>query len=169
MSFKIRNLRHENALEIANNWKNPDIYSFYDMTKDIEDYNEFISPNLRGDGHYEILDNKMNLSGFLTVSEEDEGVLEIGLGMKPELTGNGQGEIFLRDILQYLKSEYDYSSIKLAVVSFNARAIKVYERVGFQIEKTFMMENNGKEYKFVSMRLNNRLNYRKILKNGRQK
>lgn len=42
MELVFRPLTQIHALEIANEWKYDDIYSFYDMTADAEDYKEFI-------------------------------------------------------------------------------------------------------------------------------
>ena len=42
MELVFRPLTQIHALEIANEWKYDDIYSFYDMTADAENYKEFI-------------------------------------------------------------------------------------------------------------------------------
>lgn len=58
MRFVFRPLSQRNALEIANEWKYDGIYSFYDMTADAEDYEEFVDETLRNQNdHYEVLEN----------------------------------------------------------------------------------------------------------------
>lgn len=51
--FEFQRLSQSNALIIANEWKYDGEYSFYDMTADSEDYEEFIDEDLRNaNDHY---------------------------------------------------------------------------------------------------------------------
>jgi len=45
----------------------------------------------------------------------------------------------------------------LAVADFNKRAIKLYEKLGFETSETYLQETNGGQYSFVKMK--------KLLKN----
>jgi RimJ/RimL family protein N-acetyltransferase len=62
----------------------------------------------------------------------DETALDIGLGLNPTLCGNGFGSKFLADGISFAKLKFNASYYRLTVASFNQRAIKVYERVGFK-------------------------------------
>ena len=42
-------MRQPEAIEIADRWKYPGEYAFYDMTADPEDYEEIVAPEKRGD------------------------------------------------------------------------------------------------------------------------
>lgn len=57
---------------------------------------------------------------------------EIGLGLRPDLTGCGLGESFLRACLHFASEVLGARSYTLAVAACNRRAITVYERAGFQ-------------------------------------
>lgn len=63
--------------------------------------------------------------------EPQEEVLVYGLGMRPELTGQGRGAEFFRAGLAFGRERFRPRTIVLAVAAFNERAIKVYERAGF--------------------------------------
>ena len=53
MTFEFQRLSQNNALIIANRWKYDGAYSFYDMTADLEDHEEFIDEGLRNaNDHY---------------------------------------------------------------------------------------------------------------------
>jgi RimJ/RimL family protein N-acetyltransferase len=64
--------------------------------------------------------------------EQKGDALEYGVGLRPELTGQGLGlEIFLAG-LEFARERFAPTTITLAVAAFNARAITVYERAGFR-------------------------------------
>lgn len=54
-----------------------------------------------------------------------------GLGLRPDLTGCGLGESFVRAGLAFAREHFPALRITLDVAAFNRRAIQVYERVGF--------------------------------------
>lgn len=78
-------------------------------------------------------------------------MVDVGLGLRPDRTGSGLGMDFVRTGLYYAQERFSPKQFRLSVVTFNERAIKVYERVGFKTSKTFMNETNGGIYEFVEM------------------
>ena len=78
-------------------------------------------------------------------------VAEIGLGLRPDLTGRGLGESFLRACLHFASAVLGAQSYTLAVAAFNRRAITVYERAGFQEVERFQHFTNGARHPFIRM------------------
>jgi GNAT superfamily N-acetyltransferase len=71
-----------------------------------------------------------------------ENMIDIGIGLKPDLTGAGRGRSFFTFILQNVdKANIESLPLRLTVASFNKRAIKLYENVGFLTQIRF--ESNG--------------------------
>jgi [ribosomal protein S18]-alanine N-acetyltransferase len=68
---------------------------------------------------------------------EREDALDIGLGMRPDLTGQGLGEEFVNAGLRHALDAYSPPAFRLTVATFNRRAINVYRRVGFEPVETF--------------------------------
>lgn len=147
--MKWRKLTQKEAEEIAE-WKYPFPYDFYDMTADPEDYEEFLSPEQRGEHTYSAYDEQ-GLVGFLTMKRTQENVVDIGLGMDPSRTGKGGGEAFIRSGLNLLEEQFGDVDVTLSVATFNQRAIKVYERLGFVPVMTFEQNTNGSTFPFVKM------------------
>jgi [ribosomal protein S18]-alanine N-acetyltransferase len=58
-------------------------------------------------------------------------VLFYGFGLRPDRTGRGLGEQFVRTGLEFGRARYLPRRIVLDVAAFNERAIRVYKRVGF--------------------------------------
>ena len=147
----IKKMEQSEALEIAERWKYDGEYAFYDMMADPEDYEEIVTPEKRGNRYFSVFDGD-DLTGFFCV-EQDGADVEIGLGLRPGLTGQGRGKAFLEEILRFVRENYSFEKIKLDVVSFNQRAIKVYERAGFLKTGTAKVSTNGGVYDFVLMEL----------------
>jgi RimJ/RimL family protein N-acetyltransferase len=69
--------------------------------------------------------------------QEDPTVLDVGLGLRPDLTGRGLGLSFVEAGLQFARERFAPRRFRLAVLSWNERAIRVYERAGFQLVRAF--------------------------------
>jgi RimJ/RimL family protein N-acetyltransferase len=59
-------------------------------------------------------------------------VVEVGIGLRPDLTGQGLGESFLRAQLAYASAHWQPATFRLFAASWNERAIRLYERLGFR-------------------------------------
>ena len=128
---KIDQLSQANAEIIANDWHYEGEYSFYDMENDQEDYDEIMSQELR--------------------SDQDSMKAEIGLGLAPSLTGHGLGKEFIKVIEDYVKQNFAFKTYILSVAEFNKRAIKVYQKAGYQETGSENVHTNGGIYKFIIM------------------
>ncbi|MBC6356882.1 GNAT family N-acetyltransferase [Lactobacillus helsingborgensis] len=153
---KIAMLSQKNALIIADKWHYNGQYAFYNMKNDQEDYDEIISPQLRKNNYFQVLDEDDNLVAFfcLDPDKEKKEQVEVGLELSPNLTGRGLGSEFMTVIENYVKNNYDYQVIVLAVAEFNLRAIKVYQKAAYVNTGTEMVHSNGGIYKFNIMTKN---------------
>ncbi|HEU5138787.1 MAG TPA: GNAT family N-acetyltransferase [Bacillales bacterium] len=131
------------------NWHYDEPYSFYDIEADKEDLAEFLDPSSWGNS-YVVYDKEDELIGFFSF-EQDGGIVEIGLGLRPDLTGQGIGFAFVKEGLAFAREQYSPQMFKLAVATFNERAMKVYEKAGFRKVRNFMQATNGGHYEFVEM------------------
>ena len=132
-------------------WRYPGEYSFYDADADPDDLAELLDPTEWG-RRYLAADDKAQhqLAGFLVVKLTGQ-VAEIGLGLRPDLTGHGLGESFLRTCLRFASAALGAQCHTLAVAAFNRRAITVYERAGFQEVERFEHVTNGGLHAFTRM------------------
>ncbi|WP_186577995.1 GNAT family N-acetyltransferase [Aquibacillus kalidii] len=150
MTYKFEIMTQEQAEDIAFNWHYDGEYSFYDMEADKEDLDEFIDPEKRGDLKYAVINND-ELIGFFSVNAVEDKTCDIGVGMRPDLTGRGKGLDFLKAGLEFVIKEYKPAKITLSVATFNQRAIKVYRKLGFNDINTFMQDTNGSTFEFLKM------------------
>jgi ribosomal-protein-alanine N-acetyltransferase len=152
MKFVFLPMNKEFANEIAYNWKYDGEFSFYNMTADEDDLKEFLDENSWKDRYFAVL-NDNELVGFYSYDFED-GVMWIGFGLKPELTGRKIGPEFVQAGINFSIERFNYKQnyIMLAVAAFNKRAIKVYEKLGFKIVEKYMQKTNGEEIEFIKMK-----------------
>ncbi|MED1865996.1 GNAT family N-acetyltransferase [Fictibacillus nanhaiensis] len=150
MTYIYKVMTQKQAEEIAFQWHYDGEYSFYDMESDRDDLEVFINHEKRGDSVYSVLNNN-ELIGFFSVNKADGHIYDIGLGVRPDLTGKGVGFKFLKSGIEFVKSEYKPQKITLSVATFNQRAIKVYEKIGFKEIKTFLQATNGSKFEFIKM------------------
>ena len=97
-------------------------------------------------------DGSENLIGFAELVETSPGVVEVGLGLRPDLTGRGWGLAYVRAVLGFARERFAPREFCLAVAAFNARAIRVYERAGFRETERYAHDTNGGTHAFVRMR-----------------
>jgi ribosomal-protein-alanine N-acetyltransferase len=153
VNYKFVPMNKDYANEIAYNWKYNGIYSFYNMTADEDDLMEFLNETSWTEHYFAVLDKKNELVGFYSIFF-DCGIMSIGLGLKPELTGSRIGPEFVIAGINFGVEKFNYKNncIMLEVASFNNRAIRAYEKLGFQYVDKYMQKTNGGEFEFIKMK-----------------
>jgi|SRR5699024_6068594 len=143
----------DTAREI-DSWSYPEPYDFYDLDADPADRALFLDSSTWPDRYFAVrAADTADLVGFVCFEDTDERGFEIGIGMAPERTGHGDGIRFVEAALAFAQGRFDTTAFTLAVATFNERAIRVYERVGFEKIDEFEQETNGGVYPFVRMSL----------------
>ena len=137
MTFKIRNMNEEAAIDILN-WRYDPPYDFYNNELNSDSMKEMLE-----DSYSFVLDQNDSLVGFFCIGGSaqvpvgrqfgaySEALADIGIGMKPELTGKGYGAIFFSFVLEHVQDIFKGVPIRLTVAKFNQRAIHLYEKFGF--------------------------------------
>jgi len=148
--FTIRPMTAADAHAVAA-WRYPGEYSFYDADADPDDLAELLDPAGWGQRYFAADEiTRHELAGFVEVKLTGPEA-EIGLGLRPDLTGHGAGESFVRTCLRFASAALGAQSCTLAVAAFNRRAITVYERAGFQEVERFEHFTNGGLHAFIRM------------------
>ena len=147
--FVIRPMTADDA-DVVAAWRYDDPYSFYDWDRDPGDLAELLDPSEWGRRYFSADDAEGELAGFFVIKLAD-GVAEIGLGLRPALTGRGLGAAFLDAGLRFAAERFGARSLALAVAACNQRAITVYERAGFREVRRYEHATNGGVHEFVWM------------------
>jgi [ribosomal protein S18]-alanine N-acetyltransferase len=145
-----RPMSDQEAREISG-WRYDPPYDFYDATSDPDDLAELLDPQRRREGAYfSALDERGALVGFFQFEKKGRSV-EVGLGLRPDLTGKGLGLGFMLAGLEFACRHFSPTGFRLSVATFNERAILVYERAGFRRGEVFTHHTNGGDHPFLSM------------------
>lgn len=82
---------------------------------------------------------------------EQVGVLDVGLGMDPELVGRGCGEEFGRTVLAFLTTTHPDHQLRAVVQDWNERSLRLTRRLGFEDagELTTVQDGHQLAYRIV--------------------
>lgn len=148
ITMEIRSMNEREAEEVIS-WRYPGEYAFYDMEQDEEDTDELRTPRVREQRYFSALSDG-ELVGFFEFDAKDD-VVEVGLGLRPDLVGQGKGAGFLEAGLTFARERFVAKTFRLRVAAFNRRAIEVYKRAGFVVDRMYVHDFYGTPYDFLEM------------------
>jgi ribosomal-protein-alanine N-acetyltransferase len=149
-AYVFRPMNDEEAREISG-WSYDPPYDFYDATSDPGDLAELLDRKRRQEGaYYAAFDERGALVGFFQFEKKGR-IVEVGLGLRPDLTGRKLGLGFMLAGLEFARRHFSPTGFQLSVATFNERAILVYERTGFRRGEVFMHHTNGGDHPFLLM------------------
>lgn len=149
MNLQFKKPTENDAKDIAK-WTYEGDYSFYnnDKTEAKKDW----AMNIHNEENtFAIYDEKNTLIGNCSFTYEDDQLM-FGVQMRPDLTGKGMGTKIVETILNFGKEKYNFNALELLVAKFNKRAIRVYEKLEFEIIEEFTWYVNGEETEFIAMK-----------------
>lgn len=135
--YQILPMTEEYAKQISH-WTYEGEYSIYSFQPDEETLAELL------DGSYFACTFGQELVGYFcfgasatiptvpgSVSLPQGDFLDFGLGMRPDLCGQGRGKEFMQAGLLFGKQKFHAASYRLAVAAWNKRAQHLYQKMGF--------------------------------------
>lgn len=140
-------MRLRDALAVRR-WRYPGEYAVYNLglpTLLVAVAVDVVVGRRAGVSFFAVTTDADGLMGIASYAHKGEDV-EIGLGLRPDLTGRGLGLSFVRAVMEQGRELYHLRTFSLAVATFNHRAITVYERVGFVAGGTRPTTFHGKPY-----------------------
>lgn len=133
MDYRFRPLRWRDVLAVSR-WHYPPPYGSYNLGLVPLATTWLLQQILRIAGvtiYYAVTGDGDDLVGVFSFFAHD-GTVEVGLAMRPDLTGRGDGLAFMRAGLAFAEREFAPARFRLTVATSNRRAITVYERAGFR-------------------------------------
>lgn len=98
---------------------------------------------------YSVYYNK-SFSGFIRLVKNEDGVM-LGLGLHPNLCGQGLGAECMTLALDAARARYGGVAIRLEVRKWNVRAVKCYTRAGFIVTDEYISTTPTGADAFVRM------------------
>lgn len=140
-------ITREHAEDIAT-WQYEAPYDTYNMVE--ADPAELLLPDV---GYHAVLAGE-HLIGFRSFGPDgqvpgwdyDDSALDTGGGLRPALTGVGLGRTVISVGLAYGRARFAPSAFRVTVASFNARALRTVETLGFERTGVFNARRDGREF-----------------------
>ena len=135
------------------NWQYEPPYDVYNCPS--EEIGDAVHYNIDpANNVYAMLDQNEELIGYCSYGRDaqvpggdySEEALDIGLMIKPELTGQGMGSDFASEVIQKGINNYAPKRLRVTIAAFNKRAMRVWEKNGFQQSQKFSRESDGMEF-----------------------
>ena len=152
MPYTFQEMTEENA-QIIVQWRYVAPYDYYnpDPRCAVENTQRLLIPH---NPYYSIQSRTSGLAGFCCFGAEGQvsggdysnGALDIGLGMRPDLTGMGKGHDFLMAILDFTAQAFYPPAYRVSVAEFNDRAIQLYGNSGFKRVGRFQSQSDGRMF-----------------------
>jgi RimJ/RimL family protein N-acetyltransferase len=134
----VQPLEERHALQILE-WRYKPPYDVYDLGKG--DADEIVESLLLPDyAYHAILGPDDELVAFCCFGEDaqvpggnyDSQALDLGLGVRPDLTGQGQSHVYIQAVLDYARRHYAARSYRVTIAEFNTRAQRAWTKAGFR-------------------------------------
>lgn len=138
-------LLDESAAMTVGTWKYDAPYERYSLDQGKECIEELLNGTYYGVYKYDYLIGYFCFGVSATIPTGDlyniyqsKEYMDVGIGLKPEFCGKNQGEEFFNEILNYGTRTFGYKKYRLTVAAYNERAIKLYEKIGFEKHVNFI-------------------------------
>lgn len=157
MHYIVNEMNENHAREIST-WTYEEPYNIYDG-----DGSEVFIKEMMDGSYFSVVDENCDLVGFYCFGLSaqvpagnlykvyDEVMLDIGLGMRPDLCGKGKGYDFFVNGLKFAGINYSSKKFRLTVTEFNDRAVKIYKKIGFKRTAAFERELSDGKVTFLIM------------------
>lgn len=69
--------------------------------------------------------------------------LDIGLAIRPDLTGKGKGHTYIQAVIAFAWKQYHPPALRVTIAEFNRRAQRVWQKAGFVQVERFGRQSDG--------------------------
>jgi RimJ/RimL family protein N-acetyltransferase len=147
--FQPMNARHARSIAA---WRYEPPYDFYNPGEDIGD---LLRPEYQ---YYAVTAGDGELAGYCCFGADarvpggdyaDDVPLDVGVGLRPDLTGKGLGEAFLGAVLDFGERTFAPAAFRTTVAAFNQRSRRLCERAGFRPVQRFVCAGDGVEFEVL--------------------
>jgi len=137
-------------------WQYEGPYAYYNPEpEELEaDVAGYVDPQ---NAYYAIMGDSGEMLGFCCFGPDarvptgpyEENLLDVGMGMRPDLTGKGGGHEAIMAALDFARGEFKPEGFRATVAAFNNRALKLCQGAGFREVNRFLYNTNKGEEQFV--------------------
>jgi [ribosomal protein S18]-alanine N-acetyltransferase len=155
MSLIFRPMDEANARAFIS-WRYDPPYDFYNIPASaIESVSFFIEPH---NAYYSISNEQGTLEAFCCFGADAQvpggdystDALDVGWGLRPDLTGQGHGSVYVAAILAFAQQKFAPARLRTTVAEFNRRSRRVCEKAGFHQVQVFSASTDGRRFMILT-------------------
>jgi len=148
MSLRFRPMDEANARAFLS-WRYDPPYDSYTIPPAaVEHLAFFTDPH---NAYYSISNDDGTLEAFCCFGADAQvpggdyttDALDVGLGIRPDLTGQGRGTAYLAAILDFARQTFAPTLLRTTVAEWNTRAQRLWAKAGFQPVQVFPRAEDG--------------------------
>ena len=134
-------------------WRYDEPYDVYNPGSDSgeEMVQALLSPEY---AYYAMTDARGDLVGYCCFGpdgrvpggEYEADALDVGMGMRPDLTGQGRGLTYVNAVLGFARCTFAPTAFRVTVAEFNKRALRMCKRAGFRPVQGFCREQDNRAF-----------------------
>jgi len=143
--YTISPLSGENARNITT-WRYVTPFDLYDLTPQV--LPDILNPDYY---YHQVLDQNGDLIGYCCFGLDaqvpggeylinEPAVLDVGVGLRPDLTGEGRGHKFVSAILEFATDRFHPDRFRVTIADFNQRSLRTFRKHGFKESHHFVRE-----------------------------
>lgn len=104
--------------------------------------------------YYRVLDDAGALIGHCCFGAEGQvpggdyslDALDLGIGLHPELTGQGHGSKIILAMLDYARESFQPGHFRATIAAFNKRSQRAFIKAGFAQTGDFIRDRDGRQF-----------------------
>ncbi len=132
-------------------WRYPPPYDIYNLEENPDSVAYALDPHNQ---LYAIKNYQTNLVGFCSFGQDGQvpggdyspTALDIGMGIRPDLTGRGSGTYFASLVLDFAQRTFNPCQFRVTIAAFNQRARRVWQKQGFEETQQFNHSTTGRAF-----------------------
>lgn len=149
VGYTLKPMTEECAIEIVE-WRYPEPFAVYNP---IDGHaGEYIAHLMEPHHNYHAVFQEDRLVGYCCFGEDAQvpggdyslpETMDVGLGMHPDLIGQGRGRAFLAAILDFAEKQYGSRQFRSTIATFNERSQRLFASAGFRPVQRFISKQIG--------------------------
>jgi RimJ/RimL family protein N-acetyltransferase len=132
-------------------WRYEPPYDIYNLENSEAEIHYAIDPQ---NNFYTMRDENGTLVGFCSFGDDGQvpggdysaNALDIGMGIRPDLTGKGHGASIAASTLDFARITFQPIAFRVTIAAFNTRARRVWEKNSFIQTQAFMHQGSKREF-----------------------
>lgn len=141
----------EPAARAIARWRYEPPYDIYNLENSTESIRYALDPR---NNYYTMRNDDGDLIGFCSFGLDGQvpggdyrlEALDIGMGVRPDLTGKGHGSQIAANVLNFARKTFQPTIFRVTIAAFNQRARRVWEKMGFQEIQNFTHQESQREF-----------------------